>query len=124
MTSGDKRGIIGDLGTVHAAAFSPSGQYAAIAGSEGGRVWDTRIARPLAGSRWQGAADSLLFGPADEWLAIGADHVVTISALPGGERLREFAIPHMGQDRIRRMLSIPHGAQIVIQSWASLIIAE
>lgn len=124
MTSGDVRDIVGDLGTIRAAAFSPSGQYAAIAGSEGGRVWDTRTAQPLAGSRWQGAADSLLFGPADEWLAIGAGRGVTISALRGGERLHEFAIPHMGQDHIRRMLSIPHGAQIVIQSWASLIIAD
>jgi len=124
MTSGDVRYIVGDLGTIRAAAFSPSGQYAAIAGSEGGRVWDSRTARPLAGSRWQGAADSLLFGPADEWLAIGAGRGVTIFALPGGERLHEFAIPHMGQDGIRRMLSIPHGAQIIIQSWASLIIAD
>ena len=124
MTSGDVRGIVGDLGTVRAAAFSPGGQYAAIAGSDGGRVWDTRTARPLAGSRWRGAADSLLLGPADEWLAIGAGRVVTIFALPGGERLHEFAIPHMGQDRIRRILSIPHGAQIVIQTWASLIIAD
>ena len=60
MTSKDVRDIVGDLGTIRAVAFSPSGQYAAIAGSEGERVWDTRIARPLAGSRWQGAADSLL----------------------------------------------------------------
>lgn len=118
LASGEERELGGNLGTIRTTAFSPGGRYVAIAGTEGVRLWDAGRGRPVGVLEAESHVTRLLFGPRDNWLAVGGYVAIEIFSLPQSERLMALSFPLAEIEGIDDMVAVPAGTRIVARDTA------
>ena len=116
VRSGEARGLIGGLGRVQVTATSPDGQYVAVAGSLGVRVWNAQTFKVVAAG--YGSVRCMVFVPHKECLAIAGLSEIAILDLRDSDKLIRYACPGVkGEDGIAEMV-VSRAGQIVVRSMA------